>query len=675
MKKIFVSLLSVGLFASMASTPISMTYAADDPYGVFPTPPSDSACPSLPVMPGWPAPNPLEFKDDNLTVVVNTADSLYSPSDARDALPSNLCQTVYDDVHSRRVDGTEGPRIPNSLPSTPENPYNLHPDPVVEVGINPLSPTDDLRTVIHLLRSAFDDGTSPVEAVQFGLDILEGNPLDREYSGMPLLHYNGPEKIVHVEPEFNDPGDPTRVTGGNAVVHQVYFDQRIMSDAALIVPSAVLDVPWTITYKISALNRGREDFSPFGMFFNGPVMGEDGVIIPDVEKKPGFGIDQTFFPVEEGTRTTFQVAMPPARQYKLTYHWGWRKHPPRIQALENGLGKELGVNLIDWERCVFGFNPMASEADKLAAIAMIGDLAPAKRMWNMLRQLRSDPGAFNAEMINRIEQAFFDWEDRTRLPTGVARDDNFDITLFYANNTLYGDAKGFVDQSQRVLKNFNKRGDTTRIKVLNGDYFERAHMIVDFGGLRGWENTFQNTIPEFGAGPWFTFGRAYWWPTLEAPNGGPQPVAAAIPPAGTNVRTIEQCQAEFGGKLAAVSNQTAAGIDGVGNDGFGSGKSKAYNLSMTPEPVQEMIAQNMSRKKALAQAMRSGDADALLASVSEASAEEVHPVPTRETMEAAGANGLGLRHFEIHWNHEPSQRLRIYQFDQLHHDVAIWSIH
>ena len=612
MKKKFVSLLSIGLFASLTSVPVITTYAGDDPYGVLPTPPSDGACPSLPVMPEWPVANPLEFKDDNLTVVVNTANSLYPPSDARDELPTNLCQTVYEEVRSRRIDGTEGPEIPNSLPSTPENPYNLHPDPVVEIGINPLSPTDDLRTVIRSLWKELEDGISPVETAQFGLDILEGNPLEREYSGMPLLHYNGPKKVVNVEPEYNDPNDPTRVTGGNAVVHQVYFDQRIMSDAALIIPSAVLDVPWTITYKISVLNRGREDFAPFGMFFNGPVMGEDGVLIPDIEKKPGFGIDQTFFPVEEGTRTTFEIAMPPARQYKLTYHWGWRKHPPRIQALENGLGKELGVNLVDWERCVFGSNPMASEANKLGAITMLGELAPAKRMWNMLRQIKYNPNAFNAETINRIEQAFFDWQDRTKLPAGVERDDNFDITLFYANNTLYGDAKGYVDQSQRTLNNFNKRGDKTRIKVINGDYFERAHMIVDFGGLRGWENTYQNTIPEFGAGPWFTFGRAYWWPTLAAPNGGPQPIAAAIPPEGVSVRTIEQCQAEYGSKPVAVSEESAEGVP---------------------------------------------------------------TVPTRETMEAAGANGLGLRHFEIHWNHEPSQRLRIYQFDQLHHDVAIWSIH
>ncbi|MDH5479806.1 MAG: hypothetical protein OEX11_03495 [Nitrosomonas sp.] len=673
MKKKFISVLSIGLFASFASTSVLMTHAADDPYGVLPLAPTSDACPSLPVMPEWPTPNPLEFKDDNLTIVVNTADSLHPPSDARDPLPTNVCQTVYEEVHSRRTDGSAGPPIPNSLPSTPENPYNLHPEPVVEMGINPLSPTDDLKSVIGSLRHAFNGGTSPMDAVEFGLDILEGNPIDREYSGMPLLHYNGPEKVVHVEPEYNDPNDPSKVTGGNAVVHQIYFDQRIMSDAALILPTTVLDVPWTITYKISVLNRGREDFSPFGMFFNGPVMGEDGVIIPDVVKKPGFGIDQTFFPVEDGTRTTFKIAMPPARQYKLTYHWGWRKHPPRIQALENGLGKEMGVNLIDWERCVFGDSPTSDMASKLSAISMISELAPAKRMWNLLKDIKMDPAAFNMATIDQIEHAFFDWQDRTKLPSGVERDDNFDITLVYLNNTLYGDAKGYVDQSQRVLHNFNKRGDKTKIKVMNGDYFERAHMIVDFGGLRGWENTYQNTIPEFGAGPWFTFGRAYWWPTLAAPNGGPQPVAAAVPPAGVSARTISQCQAEFGKKLvAAVSTQSVDDTGGaIGSEQF-EPDHHGFSLSMTPEAIQQKIAQKLEHHHTKAKNKAAKDDDGVIAV---AAAEEIYPVPTRETMDAAGANGLGLRQFEINWNHEPSKRLRIYQFDQLHHDVAIWSIH
>ena len=36
---------------------------------------------------------------------------------------------------------------------------------------------------------------------------------------------------------------------------------------------------------------------------------------------------------------------------------------------------------------------------------------------------------------------------------------------------------------------------------------------------------------------------------------------------------------------------------------------------------------------------------------------------------------LGMHKVEIEYNFEPSRRLRIYQFDPLHHDVAVYSLH
>ncbi|MDZ4350729.1 MAG: hypothetical protein U1A22_14480 [Xanthomonadaceae bacterium] len=650
MKNVKASTLTAAVLAALVAAPAVLAQSQSDPYGTLPQEPAADACPSLPVMPGWPTPNPLQFKDDDVTIVVTTANTQFAPSNVNDDLPSNLCQTVYEEVYSRRVgpNGTwsAGPPIPNSLPSTPENPYNLHPDPELPEIIDATSPTDDLRTVIRKLES----GNFAESDVQFAIDILEGNPIDRAYSGFPLLHYNGVEKISYVVPEFDENG---KVIGGNADVHQIWFDGRIMSDSAMVIPDTVLDVPWTITYKVTVLNRGREDFAPFGMFFNGPIMGEDGNIIGDIPKMPGFGIDQTFFPVEDGTTTTFKIGMAPARQYKLTYHWGWRRHPPRIQALENGLANELGVNLVDWERCVFvdpatitaqnpqGAMPTSSQAAKEYAISKIGNLSPAKRLWNMMRAIKANPAAAPGLLAN-INQAFGDWQNRTRLPTGVARDDNYDVTLFYVNNTLYGDLQGFVDSSQRVTESFQQRGDKTRVKVLNGDYFEKGHMIVDFGGNRGWENIYQNTIKVFGAGPWFTFGRAYWWPTLEAPNGGPQPIPTAVPPEGVAPVTIADCQQRFPASnsptlLAAKASRTKAGQN----------PEYLYNLSMTPDAMQNGIERGA----------------------------QMFTIPTREAMNAQGANNLGLRNFEIDWNHEPNKRLKIYMFDQLHHDVAIWSIH
>ncbi len=46
-------------------------------------------------------------------------------------------------------------------------------------------------------------------------------------------------------------------------------------------------------------------------------------------------MDQTFFPMEDGTRTVFKIKMAPAPDYNLVYTWGWRMHPPRAQVMEN----------------------------------------------------------------------------------------------------------------------------------------------------------------------------------------------------------------------------------------------------------------------------------------------------------------------------------------------------
>ena len=56
--------------------------------------------------------------------------------------------------------------------------------------------------------------------IQRGLDILEGNPVpDRVYSGLPLLHYKGPEKCKKVTAIRDASG---KVVGGNVNVHQIW---------------------------------------------------------------------------------------------------------------------------------------------------------------------------------------------------------------------------------------------------------------------------------------------------------------------------------------------------------------------------------------------------------------------------------------------------------------------
>lgn len=590
------------------------------------TPPCDEM--GHPGMQPRPLP-PMQTTDpttNTTTVIVSPTRAFPVASEPFNDPPgTNLLPTIESNAIDSGCD-----EIPNTLPSTASNPYNLHPDPVVS-AIDPRSPTDDLIRMFKRIRLLAFFGFFDGNAVDFALDVLEGNPVPRVYSGMPLLHYKGPERVKKVEPIFA--ADGVTVIGGNLNVHQVWYDSHIESDTMFVDPSMVQDVPWTITYTIDTLNRGHDDFAPFAIYFDDPQDKLD----PNGNTVAGVAMDQTFFPMEDGTRTVYKIAMAPGRYYNLTYHWGWRVHPPRVQVLENALKQaplQSGKTLPMWEIEVFGPTPTASEAEKLFAISQIGDMAPAKRMWNLLRQMKADFGRahrnvrdgqsvfgikindFNLKhialdgdsddirllaaqradddddededsgrrrfrpntallaMLDDAVQAFFDWQDRTKLPAGVSVDPTRDVTLFYANNTLYGELPGMINDSQVELPQYQTRDTTVTYRIYNGDYYPHGYVNVDFGGNRGWENTFHSTADIGGDGQLFTFGRVYWWI-----NGGGRWGAIVIPPA---------------------------------------------NPGATTGPDDD--------------------------------------VP-------------GMHKVDITYNHDPSRRLRIYQFDPFHHDVAIWSMH
>jgi len=563
--------------------------------------------------------------EDGTKTIIVTPEGPFEPSDVREN-PTNLLPTLFENA----VDSGGDP-IPNTLPSTPEDPYNLHPDPEI-TPIDKTSPTDDLDRILRRLeaiagvgRSA-EDVTPQVSAqrrsngrnfrplVRDAIDIIEGNELSgrlnsRVYEGFPLLHYNGPEKTKAVEPITNDAGE---VVGGNVDVHQLWYDSHIESDTFAIDPSAVRDVPWTITYTVDVLNRGHEDWAPMAMFFDDPD-DRGGNRVPHVS------MDQSFFPMEEGLRYVFELQMPPGKFWNLTYHWGWRLHPPRVQVLENALKMPGGKSIPQWEIDVFGENPTASEENKLAAIAKIGDLAPSKRMWKAFRDMIDADAESDEEfagLVLEARRAFLQWQDRNSLPDGVSQDPDADLTLFYVNNTIYGkitdqnnqkdlDSGDFGD-SQAVWFDWYERPATLNVTLLNGDFFPHAYQNVDFGGRQGWENTYHNTIPIGGQGPWFTFGRFHWMPRIPMP-----PVVPAAQPQGGDGQV----------------DSTPAGF--------------VPNTTDDSEPT-------------FAPAMTEG-------------------------LMMGGGNftyeGLGRHEVEITYNYEPSRRLKFYQFDPLHHDVAIWSVH
>lgn len=472
---------------------------------------------------------------ENGVVVVRTGDSLFQPSRPfADPPGTNLLPTIYTNLYD-----SAGGEVPNTLPSTPTVPYNLHDGEPVVTSINPTSPEDDLRQVLataaRLLTGRSgpdpDDAGELRRALRLGIDVLEGNPVvNRAYSGFPLLHYTGPLKLKKVVPILDAAG---KVVGGNVDIHQIWYGGRIESDANMIDPSAVHEVPWTISYRIDVLNRGEDDFSPWLGLVDVPAKpapvaagvnrtwlhDHDGdPATPAAPSLPLAGMDQSFFPMQDGTRTALRMKMPPGRYYNMIYTWGWRMHPPRIQVLENALKSVGGTKLHDFEVQVFGKDPRASEEAKLAAIAKIGDLAPAKRLWKALRAASeaAERGDWEAarRQLPEARESFDDWRERTELPRGVEADPESDITLLYVNNTIYGQLTAGTITNWPA---WQTRGDTFKVTLLNGDYFDHGYMSVDFGGSRGWENQFKSSVKFGGSGCWFTFGRNYYYLNLASP--------------------------------------------------------------------------------------------------------------------------------------------------------------
>lgn len=431
------------------------------------------------------------------TTIVSATSALPSPMSAP-LEPGSLNELQY--VESNLFDGF-GVEIPNTLPSTPADQFNLHDGPVRITAIDKTSPKDDLEAAIDAVLKAAQNGAVDQSSIEKALDILEGNPIPgKVYSGFALLHYTAGERVKAVTPITDQQGN---VIGGNVDIHQIWYDNHIESDTAFLDVSAVKNVPWTATYTIDVLSGGADDFSPFVMYWDDPALS-----MPGMPPMPLAGMDATFYPMNQGHRYVIKLKHAPGKYYNLTYTWGWRIHPPRVQATENA-GKMVGTNpdgtpktLVQWETSVFGTNPRSSEESKLAAIAQIGELAPAKRMWQAFRDARTATPAQVVALMEDARLSLADWADRTRLPRGVMADPSTKMTLFYVNNTIYGNIRKLASND------WTSRGWVFTATLLNGDHFDHAYVNVDFGGSRGWENQFQSGS---GPGSSHTFGRAHWW--------------------------------------------------------------------------------------------------------------------------------------------------------------------
>ncbi len=586
-------------------------------------------------------------EDTSVTQVVTPEGHFSSIDPFANPPGSNFLNTIFTNLYD-----FNGDEMPNTLPSTPSNPYNLHEGPVLTQAINPASPEDDLDVIIRRIEQG---NSNPSDLIK-GIAILEGDRHDRAYAGFPMLHFNGPNKTKKVEVICQKPSGKLRhngkpkaschpsdtVVGGNVDVNMIYFNQHIKSDTAFVDPSLVQDVPWTVTYHVNILNRGLEDFSPMVMNFD--RIGEG--------RGPFHAsMDQSYFPMlEEGTKYTVKIKQNKGKYFNLVYTWGWRIHPPRVQVMENALKTTPnGVTLPEWEKIAFceggqadaNCDPVNNAGDRSFAIAQIGDLAPAKRMWNTFNAM-NDGSIGSEEAAVALRAAFLDWTDRTRLPAGVDADPDSNITLFYVNNTIYGSRQGLQGAGSKLgpasykgilnsgANDWNVRPFNYKVTLLNGDHFVHGYMNVDFGGSRGWENQFQLTDPT----------------TMLDPNGphtGP-----------TEIQGREFSISDD--QIVLTGEENIFPINRGGTEEF-----------LKPDPRNQEDPDNGDPQLGSGCFFTFGRNHAWPNAGGPWGGIIVPPV---------AADGTPAKHtVEIEYNFEPSTRLRIYQFDPLHHDVAVYSLH
>ncbi len=464
-----------------------------------------------------PGPSIQTLSPDGITTTVVTQPSPLPPG-------HNFLMTQF----SNAFDST-GAMMPNTLPSMPGVPFNLMTPPVVS-PINPHSPSQELDHIFKtVMRDAAKGRRANPALIHRGIAILEGDPLpdNPTYNGFSLLNYTGPERIKAVQPIYDANG---KMIGGNVNVHQIWFDSHIMSDTALIDPSAIdyrytsaapSDITWTITYTVDVLHGGEDDFANYIMYFDTPPPTGTGYGSPNV------GMDGTFYPMKEGNRYVFSIKMSSPKYFNLVYTWGWRVHPPRVEVNENARKVMAGQSLAQWEISTFGAAPRINPQAQAAAIAQLGELAPEKIMWSDLNTALT--ATSDKQIVSLMKDALLsedDFLDRTHLPRGVQADPNADVTLFYVNNEIYGNVT--------KIPQWTKRGQTVHITLLNGDHFMHSYMNVDFGGSRGWENQFQSGYdpdPTKAAsdGCTFSFGRNWWWINAGGPWG-----LINVPPVASN---------------------------------------------------------------------------------------------------------------------------------------------
>jgi virginiamycin B lyase len=279
------------------------------------------------------------------------------------------------------------------------------------------SPDDDLDAALSQLADA-PDVAAATAARKLALDILEGNPIPgKTYSGIPLLNWNPLAKVKTVP------------AGGEVTVREIRFGDQALSDTARL-DFADPTKPFTITYRIAELGPSASGaFAPAALLRDGT--GRQSVPQPLVlpELPTGTRVANRFHPNGEPEHTRLGVqdvtVQMPAPQDVETI-------------LDPGLGSLASLRAATPAQA--GTASAPTQAEKLAAIARIGDRAPEKQLWNDLTAL--DPSASSflsaAHAVGAQDaQLVAELRSRRQIPSGVQTDPTADVDVVLLNDEAY----------------------------------------------------------------------------------------------------------------------------------------------------------------------------------------------------------------------------------------------
>jgi streptogramin lyase len=343
------------------------------------------------------------------------------------------------------------------LLATPSSPADDAPAALAALGA-PEGPEEDLAAALDRIVAATTQSAA-ASARRFALDILEGAPLARAYSGIPLLNWNAPAKIKTVP------------AGGTVTVRQVRFGQHVVSDTWLL-QFADPDQPFKIAYEVAELERSNGgELAPTPLLTDGGVArgGLHSVVAPLglPELQTGTLAVSRFHPAgaAEHTRLAVErvvVKLPPPRFVSAILDPSRKAGHEALATLTRATPERIAA-----ATAAFGFSGSSpTTAQRRAAIAKLAPGAPERRIWTALDSLDPAAGGFLAAAkaaAADVRPLVGEMRVRAALPNGAQPQAGADVTVELVNNETY--------VSRRALD--LPPGAALRVAVVNRDGFAR----------------------------------------------------------------------------------------------------------------------------------------------------------------------------------------------------------